>query len=232
MPAPRSGRSGPELGEELILLRRTCDLLELEFSETAGEFAASNQYEREGSVTAIDWIRHQCKMGGHAAADRVCVGGQLARLPLSSEALAEGQIGFAHLSLLAHTARALSAAPTGRGFDEGALLEKAVESSPGRFRHICQHARHAGDPDGFAAEELTLSEARQLQLKSCPDGVLLVRGRLDPQGGTVMRTALEPLARPAGTDEWRLLTVPPPVQWSPLAVLVQQARGPGLVAAA
>ena len=134
----KAGRSGSELGEELILLRRTCDLLELEFSETAGEFAASDQYEREGSVTVIDSIRHQLKMGGHAAADRVCVGEQLSRLPLSSEALAEGQIGFAHLSLLAHTARALSAAPSGRGFDEGKLLEKAVESSPGRFRHVCQ----------------------------------------------------------------------------------------------
>ena len=59
---PKSGRPGPELGEELILLRRTCDLLELEFSETAGEFAASDQYEQEGSVTVIDWIRHQCKI--------------------------------------------------------------------------------------------------------------------------------------------------------------------------
>ena len=34
------------------------------------------------------------------------------------------------------------------------------------------------------------------------------------------------------TDEGRLLTVPPPVHWSPRAVLVQRARGPGLVAAA
>ena len=45
---PKAGRSGAELGEELILLRRTWDLLELEFYETAGEFAASDQYEREG----------------------------------------------------------------------------------------------------------------------------------------------------------------------------------------
>lgn len=34
------------------------------------------------------------------------------------------------------------------------------------------------------------------------------------------------------TDEGRLLTVPPPVQWSPLAVLVERARGPDHVAAA
>ena len=34
------------------------------------------------------------------------------------------------------------------------------------------------------------------------------------------------------TDEGRLLTVPPPVDWSPQAVLVQRARGPDVVTAA
>jgi hypothetical protein len=44
------------------------DVLELKFATTAPSFAATDEYDRQGSVIAIDWIRHHCKMSGHAAA--------------------------------------------------------------------------------------------------------------------------------------------------------------------
>src|ERR1700716_1943544 len=63
-----------ELGQELVELRHLCDRLELDFSVSAARFAATEEYEDQGSVSPIDWIRHQCKMSGHAASERVCVG--------------------------------------------------------------------------------------------------------------------------------------------------------------
>ena len=111
---PRPG----DPADELVHLRHACDLLELEFAAAAAAFAASDEYDRQGSVTPIDWIRHHCNMSGHAAADRVCVGQQLPNLPQSTEALAAGEIGFAHLSLMASTARALTESATARPFDE------------------------------------------------------------------------------------------------------------------
>ena len=200
---PGSRRSGAVLADELVELRHACDLLELRFSAVAAAFADTDEADRQGSVSPIDWIRHHCRMSGHAAADRVCVGEQLPRLPESAEAMAGGEIGFAHLSLIASTARALTTSPTARPFDEGALLAGAREHSVGRFRHVCHHLRHAADAEGFAAEQAQAHEARRLQLSTCEDGALAVRGLFDPAGGALLRSALEPLARRLGPDDHR-----------------------------
>src|SRR5258708_24150462 len=106
------GRSGQWMGAELIKLRHECDRLELEFSETAAQFAATSASERDGANTPIDWIRHHCQMGSYAAAERACVGAQIPLLPRRIDAVANSEIRFAHLALLARTANALSAPDT------------------------------------------------------------------------------------------------------------------------
>src|SRR6202165_4397936 len=82
---PDRHQSPGRLAQELIQLRHACDRLELEFSLSAAHFAATDEYQAPGSIPPIDWIRHQCRMSGHAAAERVCVGGEMERLPLSIE---------------------------------------------------------------------------------------------------------------------------------------------------
>jgi len=169
-----------ELGESLIRLRHGIDLLELGFAARAALFATTDEYDIQGSTSAIDWVRHRCRMSGNAAARSVAAGGQVDRLPETVAALEAGDIGFSHLSLLAATARALTrpglsgtdpAAMSGEGdatgaepapgdatdpgiptpcFDERPLLALALEHSVGRFQYDCEHARHAGD----AAAEL------------------------------------------------------------------------------
>ena len=73
-----------ELGEHLIRLRHGIDVLELNFASAAAAFAATDEYETQGSVTPIDWIRHHCKMSGHAAARAVAAGEQAHRFPSSA----------------------------------------------------------------------------------------------------------------------------------------------------
>jgi hypothetical protein len=58
----RAGWAPERLGQELIRVRRIADLLELEFSTIAAGFAATEEYERHGSVSPVDWIRHECRM--------------------------------------------------------------------------------------------------------------------------------------------------------------------------
>jgi putative spermidine/putrescine transport system ATP-binding protein len=74
---------GSELTADLIELRRSIDLLELRFAQMSAAFAATDQYDAEGSISPIQWIRHQCHMGGGAAADRVAVGEQRVALALA-----------------------------------------------------------------------------------------------------------------------------------------------------
>jgi uncharacterized protein DUF222/HNH endonuclease len=198
-----TGRSPSELANELTYLRHQCDRLELEFSQTAAEFAATDEYDQQGMVSPIHWIRLNCHMGSGAAADRIAVGEQLERLSQSVETMAKGEIGFAHLALIARTAAAIAESETSKPFDETPLLNKARDLSVGRFRDFCHHARHAADPEGYAAEQAQGVEARVLSLSSGESGMVWVRGMLDAEGGAAVRTALEPLARRNGQGDYR-----------------------------
>ncbi|MGA8634878.1 MAG: hypothetical protein WB805_08495, partial [Candidatus Dormiibacterota bacterium] len=51
-----------ELGDHLIRLRHGIDLLELGFAAEAAVFAATDEYDAQGSVSPIDWIRHHCHL--------------------------------------------------------------------------------------------------------------------------------------------------------------------------
>jgi len=191
--------TGDVIAERLISLRNSIDLLELDFSRMARDFAKADEYDEQGYDSPISWIKANCHMAGGAAADRVCVGEQLEHLGESTVALAEGRIGFAHLALIARTSAAV-----GERLNERKLIRKASELSVRRFRTACMHERHAADPDGFVDEEKQGVEARSLTMSTADDGVVLINCILDKVGGAAVQTALEPLARRAGKDDDRL----------------------------
>jgi uncharacterized protein DUF222/HNH endonuclease len=187
-----------ELGPQLIALRREIDLLELEFAGLAAQFASTNEFERDGSNTPTDWIRINCHMTGPAAANSIAVGDNLGRLEKSTVGAMGGELGYAHLVVLARTADA-----TGEAFNERDLLEKALENSPGKLHFLCRHYRHAKNPKAHADEEADLFEQRFLKMGTCPNGGMSVSGFLDPVNGEALRSALEPLARKDGADDER-----------------------------
>jgi hypothetical protein len=192
-----------QLGEHLIQLRHGIDLLELGFARAAATFAATDEYETQGSTTPIDWIRHQCRMSGNAAARSVATGEQAEHLPASVAAVTDGRIGFAHLALLAGTARAVQSAR--QSFDEGPLLKQALEHSVSRFGFDCSHARHAADAAGVLEEQVNAVEHRRLELIRCADGRVVVRGIFDPVAGAVIRVAVASLSAKSGVDDERPL---------------------------
>src|SRR5260370_26936154 len=183
---PKVGRTQEQVSHELAELRQVCDLIELEFSDLASEFASTDEYDLQGFDSAISWITEICHMSGGAAADRVCAGHQRQRLSQSDDAVVEGRIGFAHFVLLSRTSAAL-----GGRFDESELLPKATEQSVRRFHNACVHARHAADPEGFVNEDKEGVEARSLPLTTADDGGVLVPAILHTVGGADLRPALE-----------------------------------------
>jgi len=187
-----------ERRERLIHKRHVIDLMELSFSMEAAEYAATNDYEEQGSVSPIDWIRVNCHMTGPAAADRVAVGKLAPQLEQTVGALADGKVGFAHLVVMARTADAVASK-----FNETVMLKKARENSPGKFHHICRHFRHAVDACNFNAEHVEQVENRRLSLSSWFDGSVLLSGELDSVGGAALRAVLEPLARKSGVHDDR-----------------------------
>jgi len=61
-PATGAGRAA-----RLLHSRRAIDLLELKFSQDSAAFAATDEYDEQGAVSPIQWIRLNCHMGGGAA---------------------------------------------------------------------------------------------------------------------------------------------------------------------
>ena len=185
------------------------DRLNLAFSDEAARLAAQFANEDVGDVldapTAGEWIRHNCKTTRSAAYDCINVGEQLPRLPKCADAVANGEIGFAHLSVIARTSSALVRADQESAFSEDDVLARARESSAGRLWHYCMRLRHALDPDGVAREQRIAVEERRLQFSVWDDGSVLISGQLDPIGGAALRTAIEPLAQPMGQGDDRCL---------------------------
>lgn len=192
---------GASLSIDLQELSRCRNLIELKFSEMAAAFAATEEYDRQGSYSPVHWIRQNCHLTVAAAADRVTVGKHLATLPQFTEAMEEGEIGFAHLALIARESQALSESGSNLQFDEAPLLDKAVVTV-GRFRNFC-HQRHANDPVAYAADQADKVVARSLELSTGEGGMVWVRGILDPEGGCMLRAALEPLAHSNGAGDHR-----------------------------
>lgn len=194
---------GPSLAVDMTELSRCLSLLQLKFSEMAASFAATDEYDRQCAYSPIHWLRTNCHLTGGAAADRVAVGALAKTLPESIEAMAGGEIGFAHLALIAREAEAAAEAGTDGAFTETRLLDKARTYNVGRFRNFCHHHRHAADPQRYAANEADAVQARTLSLKAGEGGMIWIRGVLDPQGGNALRSALEPLARRNGKNDDR-----------------------------
>jgi hypothetical protein len=142
-------------------------------------------------------------MTGGASGDRIAVGEQMQNIPESHQSLLEGEIGYAHLAHIARTAVAIEESGTNQHFDETPILAKARELPVGRFIDFCHHMRHVGDPVGYAEDEAQKVEARSLTLKKGEGGMVWVRGVLDPEGGAVLRTAIEALARRNGKGDDR-----------------------------
>jgi hypothetical protein len=132
--------AGREAGEELKQVLHQVDLLLIRASGAAARFAATNEYDRQGYASPIDWIRFTCHQTSTGAADLIAVGQKLERVPESTQAVSNGEIGFAHLKAMVRTANAV-----GAEFEEALLLAKARESSPGKFYYLCNHYRHAAD---------------------------------------------------------------------------------------
>ena len=197
-PSSSAHLTNDERRERLREKAHVIDLQLLSFAQEAAEFATTDAWEEDGSVSPTDWIRFNCHMTSVTAGDLIAVGENLSRLPGSVGAIFEREIGFAHVKTMARTADAVETK-----FVEAPLLEKARENSPGKFHHICTHYRHAADAEKYAAEQAEQVEQRRLKLSTWMDGSLLISGQLDPIGGAALLSKLVPLARKSGADDFR-----------------------------
>src|SRR6266545_4172527 len=115
------------------------------------------------------WLRANRRLSPAPAAQRVRTARALHRGPLraTARALAAGEVSYAHA---------------------------AARADPPRLRRLADHLRELVDPDGTEQRGRARLEQRGLRLSGTVDGMVDVKGLLDPEAGEAIQAALAPLA--------------------------------------
>ncbi len=193
------GADGEGLGEGLIQIREAgIDPLEAIFATGVRRFDKSGEYKADGALSLTAWLRWKCKLSGGAAMERVEIARQLAKLPETAAAFANGDVGFQHVAVLARTAEHVGAAAVRK--EEGILLQAAQTMDPGQFTTVAKNFEHRVDAAGALAEANRAYERRYFHIGEPVDGVVRLDGVLDAEGGATLRTALQAFMKPVKDD--------------------------------
>ncbi len=158
-------------------------------------------YEADGSLTAKAWLRSNCHLTHSAASDRVEVARQMQSLPLTSQALAEGDISYQHAALMARTAQQL-----GKLWPEDAeeiLIPAARELDPGRLRLATMQLRYCLEPDGVLRDANEHDERRFLNLNQTFGGVFVLNGQFGADDGATLKAAIMAAQKPPAPGDER-----------------------------
>src|SRR6266704_4452978 len=93
------------LEEAVAIFEREAEDDFVDLSRLSAVIVRLQAKRREHQLTGdspTGWVAKQCQLSKSAAADRLCVGEQLGRLPLVAEALSSGRIGFQAASVICH----------------------------------------------------------------------------------------------------------------------------------
>ena len=186
--------SGAELGASLGEERRAIDRLEADFSRRLARFDATRGFEASGALDAIAWLKQHARLSGGAAAERVKVAGKLAELPVMAKAFADGELSFGQAAVVARAAEGVG--PESAAEMEQRAVEAARELDPSQLRQFTDRLTCEFNQEAFLADQTRAHQRRRLDLGQGPDGMWIVDGRLDAEGGAYLSTALEAVLGP------------------------------------
>src|ERR1700726_4114875 len=129
-----------------------------------------------------------------AAMQRAEVAMQLPELPDAQERFRKGELGLSHAAVLARVVTDVG--PEAARMASDTLLEAASRLDPTRLRIVARPLRQCVDPDGALAAALKEHERQYLHVSQTFDGVYMIDGLLDAEGGATLQTALNALSSP------------------------------------
>ena len=178
--APRDrGAQLARLGDRIAELSAriqaaTCELLVL-----IREFDAREGWD--GCVSCAQWLSWRAGLAPGAAREHVRVARALGKLPKLSDAMRRGRISYSKV-------RAVTRVATPENEDD--LLYVCQAGTAAHVERIARAWRRV-DRNVEQAEEGRRNASRELRTWVDEDGMVVVRGRLTPEVGSVLRRALE-----------------------------------------
>src|SRR5438034_8382410 len=192
-------QSGSQLGTAIIRGRQVIDRIEAANAEATRRFEKSGGYRADGSLGMVPWLRTHGKLSAGAAAEHVETARQLEKLPRTEDALARGEIGYQHAVAMARTAEHVGSAQVRKA--ETMLLKAAETMDPGQFLGVAKHFEHRVDAQSALTEANRAHQRRYLQIGEAMNGLVRIEGQVTPDAGAIIRTAIEPYAKPSKVDE-------------------------------
>ena len=168
------------LGDEIAELSAHIEVATAHLLELIREFDALGGWSN-GFKSCAEWLSWRVGMDLGAARQRVRVAHALPRLPHIAAALARGELSYAKVRALTRVAtpqtedRLLAFAKTGTA----AHVERLVRA----WRRVDLHAENQ--------QTAQRHRSRSLYVSQDDDGMYVVRGRLTPEVGAVLRRALD-----------------------------------------
>ena len=188
-------------GEALKALFRQRNAIDAEIQRRLHRLDRSRAYESDGSLTAKAWLRWNCNLTHGQASDRVEVARQMQSLPLTTTALAEGDISYQHAALIARTKQRLGELWPGDA--EEILVPAAKEVDPVRLRYAAMQLRHCLDPDGVLDDANEDDKRRFLHLNQTFGGIFVLNGQFGADDGAALKAAIMSMLRPPAEGDDR-----------------------------
>jgi hypothetical protein len=189
-----SALPGAVLADRVLALSQAASRLHAAWAAAAAAFDASGVWELDGAASAGGWLRARANLAPGAARALVREGRLLREaLPETAQALAAGQITPAHVRVLTAVCEKNTERRQAITDAEPVLVQAARELDPTGLRQVVDRWTCQVDPVTAAADDTDRFSARWLSVSRTFGGMVAIDGLLDPEGGTVLLTALDAL---------------------------------------
>ncbi len=189
------------MGDDQIALQRIGNRVQAEFLRRLRRFDSGQGYATTLALSAKAWLRWKCNLSHTSASKQVEIARQLASLPQTVQAFADGDFSLTHAALIAGAAKQLGDQMEAEA--ESILVKAAKALDPRRLRHATMELRHCLQPDEVLSDANEQHERRYLYLSQTFDGIFRIDGQLDAEGGAVLQTAINSVMGPPAADDNR-----------------------------
>lgn len=168
------------LGDEIAELSAHLDAAGARLLDLLREFDARGGWN-SGFRSCAHWLSWRAGLDPGAARERVRVARALGRLPLLAQALARGELSYAKVRALTRVATPET---------EAQLLALGRAATAAQVERIVRGWRQM-DRKAEAEEAAQRHRRRALHIHQDDDGMVVIRGRLEPEVGALVMRALE-----------------------------------------
>ncbi len=187
-------------GETVLALHRQRERLDAITTRATAAFDASGEWQAAGARSAAAWLTAFSHLPSGTCRREVSLGRALRHMDRVEEAWLAGDIGQAHVALLARARTPVTENDFDR--DEKSLVDDAMRLRFSSFARVLAYWMYHADPDGAEDEAARQRERRRLHLSQSFEGLWFLNGILDPIQGAIVAKALTRIEKELFDADW------------------------------